>query len=128
MVSAAVAEEWDSPNNSEREGRVNMNEQRRDLVLVVKYKTVSPCDDGTSQGTMGKTVARDEQDGAAWEEPEVDEVEDGDIVAQVEEEVVPGALLVLVISERQKIEPLHGVRNVHPSNRQSVTRLDRDAR
>lgn len=89
-------------------------------------KTVPPSNHSTGQGTMRETVASNEQEGAAWEEPEVDEVEDGDKVAQVEEEIVPGAFLVLIISERQKIESLHRVRDVDPSNRQSETRFKLD--
>ena len=71
---------------------------------------------------MRKTVASNEQEGADWEKPEVDEVEDGDKIAQVEEEIVPGAFFVLIISERQEIEPLYRIGNVDPSNLQSETR------
>jgi hypothetical protein len=36
-----------SPNHSERERRVNMDEKRRDLVLVVEHKTIPPCNHRT---------------------------------------------------------------------------------
>lgn len=47
-------------------------------------KTVSPGDDGTGKGAMRKTVACDEESGVAREKPNVDEVENGDIVTEVE--------------------------------------------
>ena len=58
---------------------------------------------------MRKAVTRDEEDLVAGEKPEVYEVEDGDIVAQVEEEVVPGAFLVLIEAQGDQIEPLNRV-------------------
>lgn len=104
-----------SPNYSKRVGRVHMDEERSNLVLVVEDKTIPPGDNSTGQGAMREAIASNEQNSAAGEDPEVDEVEDGDIVAEVEEEVVPGALLVLVVPERQQIEPLDSIRYVNPS-------------
>lgn len=40
------------PNHSECERGIYVHEERSDFVVVVKYKTVPPCNDGASQGAM----------------------------------------------------------------------------
>lgn len=64
---------------------------------------------------MRKTVAGNPKRRAGRENPDVDKVEDGSIVAKIEQEVVPGPFLVFVPSERQKIERLQSVRHMDPS-------------
>ena len=86
------------PDYRESKGRVDVDEQRSNLVPVVEYKTIPPGDDRASQGAQGETVASDEQSWTVGHCPDEDQVEDVDIVAEVEEEIVPGALLVHVHS------------------------------
>lgn len=80
-----------------------MHKQGCDFVLIVEHEAISPCDHGACQGSMREQIARDEQSRAGREEPEVHEVEDGDKVTEIEEEVVPGALLVLIVSEWHEV-------------------------
>ena len=79
-----------------------MDEQRRDFVEVVEDEAVAPCYDRAGKGALGEAVARDEERGVAREEPDVDEVENGAGVAEVEEEVVPRAFLVVVRTDREE--------------------------
>jgi len=73
-----------------------MHEKRSDFVLVMEYKTVSPCNDGARQRAVAQAITSGKQSRAWGEEPEIDEVEEGNIVAEVEHEIMPGALLVRV--------------------------------
>lgn len=52
---------------------------------------------------MREAVARHEQRRVGREEPDVNEVEDCYVVAEVEEEVMPGTLLVSVRAKREQI-------------------------
>lgn len=45
------------PYNRKRERGVEVYEQRRDLVLVVEYQTIPPCNDRAREGPMGEAVA-----------------------------------------------------------------------
>jgi hypothetical protein len=97
----------DVPDSGESEGCVDVNEQRGDLIRVVEHQAVSPCDDSTGKGPVREAVASDEESRA----------ENGDVIAEVEEKVVPRSLLVLVDSYRKEIESLQRVRNVYPPAR-----------
>lgn len=91
-----------------------MYEQRRHLVLVVEDEAVAPGDHRTRERPVREAVARDEQRRASGEEPDVYEVEDRHVVAQIEQEVVPRALLVLVEPQREQVHPDDGIRDVYP--------------
>jgi len=52
---------------------------------------------------MREGVASDKESGTRRKKPDEDEVEDGHVVAEVEEEIMPGAFLVLIETERKKI-------------------------
>jgi hypothetical protein len=60
----------------------------------MENKAISPSDDGAGKRAMRKTIARDEKGGVGREKPDENKVEEVDIVTEVEEEVVPGSLLV----------------------------------
>jgi hypothetical protein len=107
----------DVPDSGESEGCVDVNEQRGDLIRVVEHQAVSPCDDSTGKGPVREAVASDEESRAGGEDPDEQEVENGDVIAEVEEKVVPRSLLVLVDSYRKEIESLQRVRNVYPPAR-----------
>ena len=91
-----------------------MDEQRRHFVRIMEHQTISPSDDSASQSPMGQTVARHPQPYVGREHPEEQEVEDVRVVTQVEQEVVPIALLVLIHAKREKIQCLERIRDVHP--------------
>jgi hypothetical protein len=50
---------------------------------------------------MGQTVTGEEESRIRWKEPDVDQVEDIAIVAEVKEEIVPQSFLVIVCSYRE---------------------------
>lgn len=104
-----------SPYNRKRERGIYMNKQRGDFIRVMEYEAVAPGNDGAREGAVREAVARNEQRGVRGEQPDVDEVEDGAIVAEVEKEVVPGALLVVVGAHGEQVSGLEGVRDVHIS-------------
>lgn len=89
----------DKPYNRESKRRVYVYEQRGNLVLIVEYQTIAPCDNRAGEGAMRETVTGRKQRRAGWQEPDVDEIENRDIIAQVEEEIMPGAFLVCVGAE-----------------------------
>ena len=63
---------------------------------------------------MGHTVASNPESGARWSEPDKYEVKNSAIVAQVEEEIMPCAFLVVVRAQREEIQSLDSVGNVQP--------------
>jgi len=52
---------------------------------------------------MREGVASDKKSGTRRKKPDEDEIEDGHVVAEVEEEIMPGAFLVLIETERKEI-------------------------
>lgn len=80
-----------------------MHEQRRNLIQVVEHEAVAPGNHCAGERAMRKTVACDEERSALREEPDVDEVENGNVVAQVEEEVVPRTLLICIRAQREEV-------------------------
>lgn len=73
-----------------------MYEQRRNLILIMEHQTIPPSNHCARQGPMRQTIASNKECRTRRKEPDIDEVEDGHIVAQIEKEVVPCAFLVLV--------------------------------
>jgi hypothetical protein len=53
---------------------------------------------------VGEAVARDKEGGIGREGPDEEKVKDRHVVAEVEEEVVPRPLLVLVYAHGEEIE------------------------
>ena len=82
--------------------------------MIMENKTVAPGYDGTRQRAMGEGVASNKKAGARREKPDKDEVENCDVVAKVKEEIMPGAFLVLVATERKKIETNRGIGHMNP--------------
>lgn len=105
----------DLPDDRKREWGIDMNEQGGDLILIMEYKTIPPSNNSTGQGPMREAVAGDEESRARREEPKEDKVEDGHVVAEIEEEVMPGAFLVLIVTQGQEVKTLHGIHDVNPS-------------
>ncbi len=103
-----------------------MHKQGRNLVLIVEDQAVPPCDYSAGEGSHREAVAGDEEGGARREKPDEEEIEECRKVAHVEHEVVPRAFLVCVGAERQEIETLHGICNMHPSVG-NVNKSDRQA-
>jgi hypothetical protein len=64
---------------------------------------------------VSETVTGDEEPCTGGEDPKVDKVEDGGVVAKVEHEVMPCTLLVLVRTHREEVKRLKSIRDVHPS-------------
>lgn len=92
-----------------------MNKQRCDFIRVMEDEAVTPGNDRAREGAVREAVARYKERRVRGEQPDVDEVEDGAVVAEVEEEVVPGALLVVVGAHGEQVAGLEGVRDVHVS-------------
>ena len=92
-----------------------MYEQTRNLINIMKDKTISPGDDRACQTPVRKAITRYEQRRTLREEPNVYEVEDGNVVAEIEEEIVPGQFFVFEPAEGKKVETLEGIRYVNPS-------------
>ena len=61
-----------------------MHEEAGNLILIVEYKAISPSDNRTRKTAVTQTVACDEQSRRPREEPDIHEVQDGDIIAEVE--------------------------------------------
>ena len=80
-----------------------MDEQRRDLIHVVEDEAVSPRNHCTRKRSVREAITCEEHGGARWKDPDVYEIEDVAVVAEVEEEIVPGALLVLVPAEGDEV-------------------------
>ena len=99
-----------------------MDEQGGNLVPVVKDKTIPPGDDSTSQRAQRQAVTRDEECGTRRHSPYEDEIEDVGVVAEVEEEVVPCALLVHVHAEWKVVRCLDRVRDMDPPESKSMGR------
>jgi len=59
-------------------------------------------------------VASDKKAGTRRENPDKDEVEDGNVVAEVEEEIMPGAFLVPIETKRKQIETDYGIGHMYP--------------
>lgn len=91
----------DPPYYSECERGIDMNEQRCYFIGVMKHKAISPRNDCTRKGAMREAVARHEQCRVGRKEPDVNEVEDCDIIAEVEEKVMPETLLVGISAKRE---------------------------
>jgi hypothetical protein len=91
----------DPPYYSECERGIDMNEQRCYFIGVMKYKAISPRDDCTRKGTVREAVACHEQRRVGRKEPNINEVEDCDIIAEVEEKVMPVTLLVGISAKRE---------------------------
>ena len=83
-----------------------MYEQRRHFVRVVEDEAVAPRDDRTGERPMRETVACDKERSIVRKEPDVDEVEDGAVVAEIEEEVVPRTFLVVPRADGEKVASL----------------------
>ncbi len=81
----------------------------------MENKTIPPSDDRASQRAQGKTVTSNKQGCAVRHCPDEDQVEDVDIVAQVEEEIVPCAFLIIVGAEGKEVQGLHGISYMYPS-------------
>jgi hypothetical protein len=79
--SSVIKEADHSPNNRECKRRINMNKQTCHFVQIVEHQTIPPCNHSTGQRAMGKCIACDEKPLALRKEPEVNEIEDGDVVA-----------------------------------------------
>lgn len=69
----------------------------------MENEAIPPSDDGTSKWAMRKTITSDEKGGIGREKPDVNEVDDVDIVTEVEKEVVPSSFLVCDKAEGEKI-------------------------
>ena len=86
-----------------------MYEQTRNLINIMKDKTISPGDDRACQTPVRKAITRYEQCRALREEPDVYEVEDSGVVAEIEEEIVPGPFFVFEPAEGKEVETLEGI-------------------
>lgn len=86
-----------------------MHEQTRNLINIMKHKTVSPGDNCACQTSMRKTIARYEQRRALREEPDVYKVEDSDVVAEIEEEIMPGPFFVFEPAEWEEVDTLESI-------------------
>jgi hypothetical protein len=68
---------------------------------------------------MGETITSDKQGRRGRKDPEINKVEDSDVVAEIKEEIVPCAFFVNVGPERKEVESLEGIRYMDPSVWQS---------
>jgi len=103
------------PDDCEGKGSIDVDKEGGDFVLIVEDEAISPSNDGACQGAMRETVASDEEGWTRGKEPDKNEVENGDEVAEVKKEIVPGALFVLIETQRKKIATLEGVCDMDPS-------------
>lgn len=74
---------------------------------------------------MREAVACHEQYRIGRKEPDVNEVEDCNVIAEVEEEVMPGTLLVGISAEREQIQPLKSICNMNPSKTHVISIFSR---
>ena len=111
----------DSPYHSERERGIDMNEQRCHFIGVMKHEAVSPRYDCTRKGAMREAVACHEQRRIRRKEPDVNEVEDCNVVAEVEEKIMPGTFLVGISTNREQIQPLNSICNMNPSKKSIIS-------
>ena len=86
-----------------------MYEQRGDFVKVMEDKTIPPCNHSARQRAMRETVTRDPKRRARWCEPDENKVEDRNVVAEVEQKVMPRAFLVGIDAHREEIDAPDGV-------------------
>ena len=77
-------------------------------------ETVAPGDHRARERPVREAVACDEQRRAPGEEPEVHEVEDRHVVTQVEQEIMPCALLVLVEAQWKQVKPDDSICYMYP--------------
>lgn len=52
---------------------------------------------------MRQAIARNKQCSIIWEEPDIDKIEDCAKVAEIEEEIMPRAFLVLVVTHWEQV-------------------------
>jgi hypothetical protein len=71
----------DEPYHRESKWGIDVYEQGCDFILVVEYQTIPPCNDCAREGAMGKTIASRKEGWAGWKYPDVDKVENCDIIA-----------------------------------------------
>ena len=86
-----------------------MYKQRGNFVEVVKHKTITPSNDRASQGAMRQTVTGDPHSRICGSDPKIDQVEDSAVVAEVEEEVVPRAFLVVIRTNREQESRMNSI-------------------
>jgi hypothetical protein len=91
-----------------------VDKQGGDFILIMKNETVAPGYNGTRQRAMREGVASHKKSGTRREKPDEDEVEDGNVIAEVEEEIMPGAFFVLIKTERKQIETNYGIGHMYP--------------
>lgn len=92
----------------------------------MKHEAISPRDDCARKGAMREAVACHEQHRVGREEPDVNEVEDCNVIAHVEEKVVPETLLVGVGAEGEQVQSLDGICNVDPPKMRVISTFDRE--
>ena len=80
----------------------------------MENETVAPGYNSTRQRAMREGVASDKKSRTRREKPDENEVEDGNVVAEVEEEIMPGAFLVLIETERKKVETDCRIGHMYP--------------
>lgn len=103
-----------------------MNEQGGHFIEVMEHQAVPPRDDCARKGSMRETVACHEQCRVGRKEPDVNEIEDCRVIAEVEEEVMPVTLLVDISANGEEIQPLGGVCHVHPPKTRVISSSNRD--
>jgi len=101
-----------SPNDRKDKRRIDVDEETRHFIQIMEDQTIPPGNHRTSQAPMAQTITRDKQRRRRRKDPEIDKVENSDIVAQVEQKVMPGAFLVNVRSERQEVGGQDGIGDV----------------
>lgn len=87
----------------------------------MEHKAVSPRDDCTCEGTVREAVTCHEQRSIGRKEPDVNEVEDCNVVAEVEEKIMPGTFLVGISTNREQIQPLNSICNMNPSKKSIIS-------
>lgn len=115
----------DLPYYGECERGINMNEQRSHFIRIMKHQAVSPCDDRARKGTVGEAVTCHEQRRVGRKEPDVDEVEDCNVIAEVEEKVVPRTFLVSISANREQIQRLDSIRDMNPPKTRGISTYGR---
>lgn len=95
-------------------GRHNVNEQRRDFIQRVEDQRVPPHGNRPGVIPVGKAVGRYHETAGVWEDPDREQEEDIDKVAEIGEEVVVATLVVGVVADWHEVEQLERVPNVDP--------------
>ena len=94
--------------------RHDVDEETDDFVHGVEYQRIAPHDDGNGVVPESEAVSTNEQALGPGEDPEAEDQQSVDKVAQICEEVVVSLLVVGVVAQGHEVEQLDSVPQREP--------------